>query len=90
MVEDLDELVTEIVDDLYLAHFGQERDDPVLTYRDALRLAREVVNNPSTELRPLDPARTRGQQSASASRIAFWPSWKRASAGWASSATTTC
>ena len=54
LVESLDELVTEIVDDLYLAHFGQERDDPVLTYKDALRLAREVVNHPSTELRPLD------------------------------------
>ena len=55
LVESLDDLVAEIVDDLYLAHFGQERDDPVLTYRDALRLAREVVKNPSTELRPLDP-----------------------------------
>ena len=37
---------TEIVDDLYLRHFGQERDDPVLTYEDALRLAREVVEPP--------------------------------------------
>ena len=55
LVESLDDLVTEIVDDLYLAHFGQERDDPLLTYKDALRLAREVVNHPSTELRPLDP-----------------------------------
>ena len=43
LVEDLNELVTEIVDDLYLAHFGQEPDEPVLNYRDALRLAREVV-----------------------------------------------
>jgi exodeoxyribonuclease V beta subunit len=55
LVESLDDVVTEIVDDLYLAHFGQERDDPVLTYKDALRLAREVVNQPSTHLRPLDP-----------------------------------
>ena len=54
LVESLDELVAEIVDDLYLAHFGQERDDPVLSYRDALRVAREVVNNPSTDLRPHD------------------------------------
>ena len=44
LLESLDELVGEIVDDLYLAHFGQERDDPVLSYRDALRVAREVVN----------------------------------------------
>ncbi|MDT5055313.1 MAG: exodeoxyribonuclease beta subunit, partial [Mycobacterium sp.] len=55
LVESLDDLVTEIVDDLYLAHFGQQRDDPVLLYKDALRLAREVVNHPSTQLRPLDP-----------------------------------
>ncbi|OBF62079.1 exodeoxyribonuclease V subunit beta [Mycobacterium sp. 852002-50816_SCH5313054-b] len=55
LLESLDELVVEIVDDLYLAHFGQERDDPVLQYRDALRLAREVANNPSTQLRPRDP-----------------------------------
>jgi exodeoxyribonuclease V beta subunit len=55
LLESLDELVVEIVDDLYLAHFGQQRDDPMLQYRDALRLARAVVNNPSTELRPRDP-----------------------------------
>ena len=55
LVEDLDDLVTEIVDDLYLAHFGQERDDPALIYRDALRIARAVVNNPSTQLRPSNP-----------------------------------
>ncbi|SBS75517.1 Exodeoxyribonuclease V beta chain [uncultured Mycobacterium sp.] len=55
LVESLDDLVGEIVDDLYLAHFGREREDPLLSYADALRLAREVVKNPSTELRPRDP-----------------------------------
>ncbi|HTZ14567.1 MAG TPA: UvrD-helicase domain-containing protein, partial [Mycobacterium sp.] len=55
LLESLDELVAEIVDDLYLAHFGQQRDDPVLHYGPALTLAREVVNNPVTELRPRDP-----------------------------------
>ncbi|MBW0020047.1 MAG: UvrD-helicase domain-containing protein, partial [Mycobacterium sp.] len=55
LVEDLDELVAEIVDDLYLARFGSERDDPALGYPDALRIARTVVNNPSTMLRPRDP-----------------------------------
>ena len=55
LVEDLNEVVAEIVDDLYLAHFGQQPDKPVLNYRDALRLAREVVENPATELRPSDP-----------------------------------
>jgi exodeoxyribonuclease V beta subunit len=55
LVESLDELVAEIVDDLYLGHFGQERDDPLLSYDHALRLAREVVKHPATELRPKDP-----------------------------------
>ena len=55
LLESLDDLVAEIVDDLYLAHFGQQRDDPVLPYGAALRLAREVVNNPAAELRPRDP-----------------------------------
>lgn len=55
LVESLDELVGEIVDDLYLRHFGQERDDPQLTHGDALKLAREVVKHPATELRPKEP-----------------------------------
>ncbi|MCW2654358.1 MAG: recB [Mycobacterium sp.] len=54
LVESLDELVTEVVDDLYLAHFGQDRDEPLLRHGDALKLAREVVNNPCAELRPVD------------------------------------
>lgn len=56
LVESLDELVTEIVDDLYLAHFGQDRDEPLLSYDAALSLARDVVGNAHTELRPIDPA----------------------------------
>jgi exodeoxyribonuclease V beta subunit len=55
LVESLDELVAEIVDDLYLRHFALDRDDPVLSYSDALRLSREVVSNPATELRPTNP-----------------------------------
>src|SRR5579884_611080 len=53
--ESLDDLVTEIVDDLYLAQFGRQQDDPVLTYRQALELARAVVNDPCSQLRPRDP-----------------------------------
>ncbi|KWX65757.1 exodeoxyribonuclease V subunit beta [Mycobacterium sp. NAZ190054] len=56
LVESLDDLVTEIVDDLYLAHFGQQRDEPLLSYDAALSLAHEVVRNAHTELRPADPA----------------------------------
>ena len=55
LVESLDDLTAEIVDDLYLAHFGQQRDDPLLTRGQALELAREVVGNAGTELRPQNP-----------------------------------
>ncbi|MDY6997967.1 MAG: exodeoxyribonuclease V subunit beta [Actinomycetota bacterium] len=54
LVESLDELVAEIVDDLYLAHFGGQAAEPVLTRGEALRLAREVVRNPHAQLRPVD------------------------------------
>ena len=55
LAESLDDLVTEIVDDIYLARFGQQRDDPVLTRSAALDLARDAVDNPSAELRPTEP-----------------------------------
>ncbi len=55
LVESLDDLIVEIVDDLYLARFGKDKDEPPLEYKKALKIAREVVNNPSTQLRPLDP-----------------------------------
>ena len=54
LVESLDELVSEIVDDLYLARFGNDADAPQLSYRDAQKLAAQVVRNPATELRPLE------------------------------------
>ena len=55
LVEGLDDVVAEIVDDLYLARFGQDRDDPVFTRDVAAAIAREVVSNPCAELRPVDP-----------------------------------
>lgn len=55
LVENLDELVSEIVDDHYLARFGQDGDHPALIYRDARQLAKQVVRNPATQLRPSDP-----------------------------------
>jgi exodeoxyribonuclease V beta subunit len=53
--EDLDDLVTEIVDDRYLVEFGREEDDPALSYKQALELSRAVVNDPCAQWRPLDP-----------------------------------
>ncbi|CUR55627.1 Exodeoxyribonuclease V beta chain [metagenome] len=67
LVESLDDIVTEIVDDLYLQQFGQQREAPVLTRAAALQLALEVVRNPHTELRPVDPP----VSSPAAVRLAF-------------------
>ncbi|WP_343599855.1 exodeoxyribonuclease V subunit beta [Mycobacterium sp.] len=53
--ENLDDLVTEIVDDLYLVHFGRCEDEPVLSYRQALDMARAVVADPCAQWRPSDP-----------------------------------
>jgi exodeoxyribonuclease V beta subunit len=55
LVESLDDLVTEIVDDLYLADYGQQPDDPPLGYKEALQLARTVVGDPCAHLRPEYP-----------------------------------
>ena len=55
LVESLDDLITEVVDDLYLARFGRDREEPQINYQEALTLAREVAGNPGTELRPRDP-----------------------------------
>ena len=58
LVESLDDLVTEVVDDLYLADFGALRDEPALTYAAALTLARQVVADPGSAAAPV-AARTR-------------------------------
>ena len=55
LVESLDDLVGEIVDDLYLQRFGDDKDTPELTLAQALELAHQVVGNPRTRLTPTDP-----------------------------------
>lgn len=52
LVDSLDDLVARVVDDLYLAHFGAQRDEAALSYPDALALARAVVADPYAQLRP--------------------------------------
>ena len=88
LVESLDDVVTEIVDDLYLAHFGQERDEPAAGPAAALELARAVVANPSAELRPVDPPPGTDAAVRVELREDVWRSWSAASAAAASSATT--
>ncbi|MFZ3293222.1 UvrD-helicase domain-containing protein, partial [Mycobacterium sp.] len=55
LVENLDDLVGEIVDDRYLAHFGQQETAPALTRKDAFTMAKAVVGDPCAQLRPEAP-----------------------------------
>jgi len=52
LVDDLSELVDEIVDDLYLARFGNETGRPPFDRAQAGRLARDVVGDPHALLTP--------------------------------------
>ena len=54
LVESLEDLVAEIVDDLYLKHFGGASEKPKLSHDDALAMARQIAGQPGTELRPLN------------------------------------
>ncbi|HET7387301.1 MAG TPA: UvrD-helicase domain-containing protein [Nocardioidaceae bacterium] len=51
LVEDLDDLLVEVVDDLYLREFGESAQPP-LSRADALRLARAAVGDPQARLEP--------------------------------------
>ena len=55
LVEDLSDLVAEIVDDIYLRQFGNEPEDPAITHKAALELAKEVVGKAGTRLMPTEP-----------------------------------
>src|SRR5262249_4924482 len=50
-----DELVAEVVDDLYLQRFGDLKETPALTRAQAMKLAQDVVGNPRIRLTPVDP-----------------------------------
>jgi exodeoxyribonuclease V beta subunit len=52
LVESLDELVVEVVDDLYLQWFGEARERPPFDRDDALGLARTAVEDPQSVLAP--------------------------------------
>ncbi|MGH3352910.1 MAG: UvrD-helicase domain-containing protein, partial [Nocardioides sp.] len=55
LVESLDELVVEVVDDLYLKWFGEVRDKPPFNRDDALGLARTAVEDPQSQLAAAPP-----------------------------------
>ncbi len=54
LVEDLDELVVEVVGDLFLREFGEHRDPPPFDAGTALTIGREAVGDPQAHLAPVD------------------------------------
>ena len=67
LVENLDELVIEVVDDLYLREFGQAGDKPPVDRATALRLARVAIGDPQATLAPAQADPT----SAASARVRF-------------------
>ncbi len=55
-VEDVDDLVVEVVGDLYLRRFAREPGEPLLTPRIALEVARAAIGDPQATLVPADAA----------------------------------
>lgn len=58
LVEDLDDLVKETVDDLYLRAFAFDEGGPVFTHAEALAIARAAVGDPQAMLQPAAEDRT--------------------------------
>ncbi|KQW48057.1 exodeoxyribonuclease V subunit beta [Nocardioides sp. Root1257] len=58
LVEDLDDLVKETVDDLYLRAFAFDAEPPVFTHAEALAIARAAVGDPQATLQPADEDRS--------------------------------
>jgi len=54
LVEDLDDLLVEVVDDLYLQHHADADSARTFPRRDALALGREAVRDPRARLEPSD------------------------------------
>ena len=68
LVESLDDLVVEVVDDLYVRAFaGSAAADPIFDRDTALTLARKVINDPQARLVP--PARTGRQRGGLAGAV---------------------
>ena len=67
-VEDIDDIVTEVVDDLYLRKWGRpDSAAPLMSYAESLRLAREVIGDRHAVLEPKDA----DADSVAAARVRF-------------------
>ncbi|HJQ06515.1 MAG TPA: UvrD-helicase domain-containing protein [Nocardioides sp.] len=56
LVESLDELVLEVVDDLYLADNGRQQATPLIDRATAAAIGREAVSHQNVDLAPADPS----------------------------------
>ncbi|MGH3361894.1 MAG: UvrD-helicase domain-containing protein, partial [Nocardioides sp.] len=64
LVEDLDDLLREVVDDLYLRAFAWVDGDPLFGHAEAMSIARAAVGDPQARLEPAaeDPASPAGRR----------------------------
>lgn len=71
LVEDLDDLVREVVDDLYLRAFAFTDGDPAFTHGDAMAIARAAVGDPQARLEPAaaDRSTPQGRRVAFAEKV---------------------
>jgi exodeoxyribonuclease V beta subunit len=71
LVEDLDDLLGEVVDDLYLRKFAFAEADPTFSYAEARSLARTAAGDPQARLEPADddPATPAGMRVAFADAV---------------------
>ncbi|WP_165372641.1 UvrD-helicase domain-containing protein [Nocardioides iriomotensis] len=71
LVEDLEDLLGEVVDDLYLARYGARDTDPPFDHAFARKLARAAANDPQARLEPTDAPQdhTAGERVAFASAV---------------------
>ena len=67
LVEDLDDLLREVVDDLYLRASPTSRPDPAFCYAEAMAIARTAVGDPQARLEPA----ARSATTPSGRRVAF-------------------
>ena len=58
LVENLDDVVSEVVDDLYLRAFAFADAPPLFQHSEAMAIARSVVNDPQARLEPAEDDRT--------------------------------
>ncbi len=71
LVEDLDDLVKETVDDLFLRAFARDADGPMFDHAEAMAIARTAVGDPQATLEPADEDRSTpvGRRVAFAERV---------------------